>query len=73
MDKVIFALHPKLLCLNHQQSFAAHDLKVLTGNAISLFHIAIPTFKEASASILKHIFFSHHSHDSEDLVFAFIF
>ena len=56
MDKVIFALHPKLLCLNHQQSFAAHDLKVLTGNAISLFHIAIPAFKEASANVLKQIF-----------------
>ena len=54
MDKVIFALQPKLLCLNHQQSFAAYVFKVLSGNAISFIRITISAFYEPDVGILKH-------------------
>ena len=54
MDKVIFALQPKLLCLNHQQSFEAYVFKVLSGNAISFIRITISAFYEPDVGILKH-------------------
>ena len=60
MDKVIFALQPKLLCLNHQQSFEAYVFKVLSGNAISFIRITISAFYEPDVGILKHdVIFSH--------------
>ena len=49
MDKLLFALHTKLLCLNHQQSFGKPIVKVETANAIYLIHIAICATKVAGA------------------------
>ena len=50
MDKLLFALHTKLLCLNHQQSFGKPIVKVETANAIYLIHIAICATKVAGAN-----------------------
>ena len=53
MDKLLFALHTKLLSLNHQQSFGKPIVKVETANAIYLIHIAICATKVAGAHIVK--------------------
>ena len=53
MDKLLFALHTKLLCLNHQQSFGKPIVKVETANAIYLIHIAICATKVAGANIVS--------------------
>ena len=50
MDKLLFALHTKLLCLNHQQSFGKPIVEVETANAIYLIHIAICATKVAGAN-----------------------
>ena len=53
MDKVIYALHTKLLSLNHRQSFAKTVVKVRTVCAIYLIHIAIGATKVAGARIVE--------------------
>ena len=54
MDKVIYALHTKLLSLNHRQSFAKTIVKVRTVCAIYLIHIAIGATKVAGARVVVH-------------------
>ena len=76
MDKLLFALHTKLLCLNHQQSFGKPIVKVETANAIYLIHIAICATKVAGANIVALALprsLAHHFENSVNFNFMITF
>ena len=56
MNKVIYALHTKLLFSNHRQSFAKTVVKVRTVCAKYLIHIAIGATKVAGARVFERRF-----------------